>query len=307
VFLNVIIPSYRSRETIAGTIQPILDGRAKHDAQDPHPEFDITVVDSSDDGTSEYVRANFPDLKLIQLPERAYPGAARNRGVEATRGDVLCFIDSDAVPHENWLLSIEKLFSDRPGLAAAGGPVLNANPTEGYSRLAHWCEFSGYGRHAPQLQRRVLPTVNVAIRRTAFERYGPFIEDQFGNEDVLLFYRMFKAGEPILFVTDTDNEVYHRNKTSLEALYEHQRKLGESTGRARVKYDLPGSFLTRGGGSSLIPLIKTSLVGSRLLFQETAEFPLFLLHWPHVFRAMSFFAIGFREGVRNAREEVPSG
>jgi len=109
-----------------------------------------------------------------------------------------------------------------------------------------------------------------------------------------------------MFFADPGIDVYHRNKTSLEAIYEHQRKLGESTGRARVKYDLPGSFLTRPGGSYLIPIIKTSLIGTRLLFQETAEFPLFLRQFPHVFRAMSFFAEGFRQGVKNAREEVPS-
>ena len=294
MFLNVIIPSYRAGATIPLTIESIRKGR------DFPGRFDITVVDSSDDGTAELVRTQFPDLNLIKLGERAYPGAARNKGVEATKGDILCFIDADAYAAPDWLTAIHAYFEKNPDVAAVGGPVLNANPSGGWSRLAHWCEFSGYGPHAPEGPRRVQPTVNLAIRRDAFLKNGPFLEDQFGNEDVLLLYRMRKAGEKLHFIRSV--QVYHRNKTSLAEIYTHQYRLGECTGRARVLYDLPGSFLTRPGGSYLVPYVKSAFIKWRIIIQEPGEIGSFLINWPWVFKTMCHFARGFRHGVRHARD-----
>jgi len=301
VFLNVIIPSYRSSETIGRTLKSILANRETFPG-----EFDITVVDSTEPGPpetnalAEAIAGSGAEVSLIRLPKRAYPGAARNRGVEAARGDILCFIDADAYADTGWLQAIHSYMENNPDVGALGGPVLNANPSVGYSRLAHWCEFSGYGPHAPEGPRRVQPTVNVAVRRSVFEKHGPFLEDQFGNEDVLLFARMMLAGEKLHF--NRAVRVFHRNKTELKDIHLHQRRLGECTGRARAMYDLPGSFLTRPGGSLLVPLVKTHFIGWRLLTQETQEYPGFLVSWPRVFSAMCHFACGFAEGVQEAAE-----
>ena len=296
MILNVIIPSYRSKETIVRTIESVRANRDFYKG-----DFDITVVDSSDDDTAEVVKRQGSDVNLVRLTERAYPGAARNRGMESTKGDVICFVDADAYADSNWLREIHEYLDKNPDVDAVGGPVLNANPKEGFSRLAHWCEFSGYGLHAPEGERRVQPAVNVAIRRGAFEKYGPFLENQFGNEDVLLFHRMKQAGAKLHFVRSI--VVHHRNKTKLKDIYRHQRHLGECTGRARVLNNLPGSFLTRPGGSFLIPFIKTHFICVRLLTQDVPEFPWFMLHWWRVFRAMVEFARGFGEGAAQARRE----
>jgi glycosyltransferase involved in cell wall biosynthesis len=296
VFLNVIIPSYRAKATIGQAVQSVRANRAFGGG------FDITVVDSSDDETADVALAQDAQVNVIRLPERAYPGAARNRGVEATKGDVLCFIDADARAEAGWLGAIHDYLEKHADVAAVGGPVLNANPDEGWSRLAHWCEFSGYGPNAPEGPRRVQPTVNLAMRRSAFERCGPFLEHQFGNEDVLLVQNIRKAGEQLHFTRTM--RVYHRNKTTLEAIVQHQRLLGECTGRAAVLYDVPGAILARPGGSTLVPFIKTQFICWRLFSQEPNEFPSFLLHWPRVFVAMIGFARGFEEGVRDARRQA---
>jgi glycosyltransferase involved in cell wall biosynthesis len=299
VHLNVIIPSYRAGATIAQAINPVLDTIPQKSGSDF--TFDLTVVDSSDDNTAEIIRSQFPDVRLIKLPQRAFPGAARNRGVEATSGDVICFIDADAYPDSSWLENINDFLKKNPDIDAVGGSVLNANPLEGWSHLAHWCEFSGYGLHAPEGSRRVVPTVNVAIRRSAFMKFGPFLEDQFGNEDVLLFYRMMQAGSRLHF--SRSMIVYHRNKTTLDGIYSHQFKLGESSGRARVMYDLPGSFLTVPGGTALIPFVKLHFIGWRLFTQEQGEYLKYIGNKFRVFIAMCFLASGFRKGVADARRE----
>lgn len=298
MFLNVIIPSYRASDTIIRTIESVFDSAGNFDG-----DFDVTVVDSSDDNTAEIVAGSGFDVKLVRLSERAYPGKARNQGVSATEGDILCFIDSDAWAEKDWLKSIHDFLENHSEAGAVGGPVINGNPGEGFSQLAHWCEFSGYGENAPEGLRRVQPTVNVAIRREVFEKFGPFLEDQFGNEDVLVFDGMKKAGVQLHF--NRRQKVFHRNKTEIDKINRHQYTLGESTGRARTIYDLPGNFLTKPGMDFLIPLVKMHFVGWRILTQETDEFPTYMAGWWQVFNAMVWFARGFRDGARKAREDKP--
>jgi len=299
VYLNVIIPSYRASETITDCLRSVQTCRDFSSA-----EFDITVIDSSPAGdtTRDLVRSIGFDVKLIELPDRAFPGRGRNVGVENTSGDILCFIDADARADKLWIQLIQDFLQKNSTIDAVGGAVLNGNPDDGYSYLAHWCEFSGYGTGAPEGVRRVQPTVNVAIRRSAFEKYGPFLEYQFGNEDVLLFQNMKANGSQLHF--QKGQIVYHRNKTVLDDIFSHQYKLGESTGRARVKYNLPGSFLQNPALSWLVPLIKTHFIGYRLLTQESGEFGRFITKWPHVFKAMTHFYRGFKNGVRAEKEDA---
>jgi len=213
VRLNIIIPSYCASETISDCLKSV------HACRDVcNIDFDITVVDSSpdSDATREKVKTIGFDVQLIELPDRAFPGRGRNIGVKNTSGEILCFIDADAVADSNWINAINEKLSLDTAIDAVGGAVLNGNAGSGFSWLAHWCEFSGYGKGAPEGPRRVQPTVNVAIRREAFDKYGPFLEDQFGNEDVLLFQRMKKDGSILHF--QRSQVVYHRNKTELDSI-----------------------------------------------------------------------------------------
>ena len=47
--------------------------------------------------------------------------AAMNVGLDAARGDIICFIDDDAVPHSDWLAKIETHFLRDPELVGLGG------------------------------------------------------------------------------------------------------------------------------------------------------------------------------------------
>jgi len=301
VRLNIIIPSYQASETIGDCLRSV---HACRDVSDI--DFDITVVDSSPHGdtTRDIVKTIGFDLQLIELPERAFPGRGRNVGVQNTSGDILCFIDADAVADSNWIKAIYDKLTTETGIDAVGGAVLNKNsapPNHNYSWLAHWCEFSGYGLGAPEGPRRVQPTVNVAIRREAFDKYGPFLEEQFGCEDVLLFQRMKNDGSILYF--QCSQVVYHRNKTKLDDIFNHQYKLGESTGRARVTYDLPGSFLQNPALSWLVPFIKTHFVGYRLYSQERSEYNRYLKNTHLVMKAMNHFYRGFKDGVKSVKGE----
>jgi GT2 family glycosyltransferase len=89
-----------------------------------HPAFEVVVVDGpSSDGTAEMLTA-FADRARLATCSEASLGVSRNIGVELAAGDIVAFIDDDAVPRANWLELLAAQFSDER-VAAVGGPVFD--------------------------------------------------------------------------------------------------------------------------------------------------------------------------------------
>src|SRR5438105_15944211 len=97
--VSIVIASYNARGTIAACLGSLT-------AQVDAPPCEIIVVDSSNDGTAEVVRRDFPAVRLIELPRRVHPGNARNRGVAAARGAILAFTDADCTVDSGWVRAI---------------------------------------------------------------------------------------------------------------------------------------------------------------------------------------------------------
>src|SRR5690242_5985161 len=63
---SVIIPSYCSARTISACLMALL-------RQDIQLSYEIIVVDSSPDETADLVRGDFPQVRLIHLPQKTGP------------------------------------------------------------------------------------------------------------------------------------------------------------------------------------------------------------------------------------------
>ena len=66
-------------------------------AAEPHEQFgEILVVDdASADDSVAWLRAHYPAVRIVALPVNRGPGAARNAGLDAARGDLVLFQDND--------------------------------------------------------------------------------------------------------------------------------------------------------------------------------------------------------------------
>lgn len=87
-----------------------------------HPRFEIVVV--ADRAGHEAVSAMgwATRVKLVPFDE-ANISAARNAGIAAAAGELVAFIDDDAVPEPSWLFHLLAPF-ERPDVLATGGYVL---------------------------------------------------------------------------------------------------------------------------------------------------------------------------------------
>lgn len=88
-FVSVVVITMNRREVLAPCLESLR-------AQD-YPHREIIVVDNaSTDDTVEYMKATYPDVRLVALPTNEGVSGGRNRGAEAARGEICVFIDDDA-------------------------------------------------------------------------------------------------------------------------------------------------------------------------------------------------------------------
>jgi glycosyltransferase involved in cell wall biosynthesis len=77
----------------------------------PADRFEILMVDNnSTDGSADIVR-KFDRFRLLnETRQGSY--AARNRGIQEARGEIVAFTDPDCVPRDNWLEQIARAMAD---------------------------------------------------------------------------------------------------------------------------------------------------------------------------------------------------
>ena len=105
--ISVVIPLYNKRDTIIRALNSVF-------RQTIQPEEIIVVNDGSTDGSELIVsELKCPVVKLINQ-ENAGVSAARNRGINESKGDWLAFLDSDDEWMPDFLVTIKSLSEKYP-------------------------------------------------------------------------------------------------------------------------------------------------------------------------------------------------
>jgi glycosyltransferase involved in cell wall biosynthesis len=95
--------------------------------QQSYPRFEvIVVVGPTRDHTLEMLQEFNGRIRLLRCPT-ANLSQSRNIGLHAARGDIVAYIDDDAVPSYHWLAQLARLFAN-PNLVGTGGKVYCIRP-----------------------------------------------------------------------------------------------------------------------------------------------------------------------------------
>lgn len=85
--ISVVIPTFNRKDLLKRALESIL---AQKDIV-----FEVVIMDDgSRDGTGDMIRKEFPQINYF-WQENQGPAAARNRGIERSRGEWIAFLDSD--------------------------------------------------------------------------------------------------------------------------------------------------------------------------------------------------------------------
>ena len=241
---SLIVTTYNRKEALRRCIESTF-------RQKVPPDEIVVADDGSREDTAETVRelarlSPVPLLHVWQPDEGFRAAASRNRGIAASTGDYIIFVDGDMVLHP--LFIVDHLKIATPGQWIQGGRVLlNAKTTErvlasGESQLGFWsCGIANRQNavRSPLLAFlfrqpwRTSPTkgvrCNMSLWREDIERVNGFDESfvGWGNEDCEFVVRLANAGVVRrnlkfaaiafhLYHPERSKDAVHRNAAILE-------------------------------------------------------------------------------------------
>ena len=209
--ISIVIPVFNQGESLHRCLRAL--GAQTY----PHNRFEVLVVDNGSASPVAEMVESFPFARCIR---EAKPGsyAARNRGIVASRADLLAFTDADCVPTATWLErgvgSIRRL--PRPG--GVGGRIELAFH-EAQRRTAAELFESIFGfRQEQYIGWGFAATANLFTTRNTFDRVGLFDEQLMSGGDQKWGHRLQAQGLAQQYADDVC--VVHPARRTLGQLFQ---------------------------------------------------------------------------------------
>jgi GT2 family glycosyltransferase len=187
--LSIIMPAYRSHQTIAASLQSFLE--QDHAA-------DLVVVDSSPDEHTAEIVAAFPDVRLLRPGRRLLPHAARNEGARATDTPLLLFTDPDIYAEPGSVAALVRARERHGGAVFAAV----ANAGDGWlERGLHVTKFDEWLAGGPERELELGPSSGLLCTRESFDLVGGF-RTELMIGDALFSWALRDAGVALHLVPD---------------------------------------------------------------------------------------------------------
>jgi glycosyltransferase involved in cell wall biosynthesis len=181
--VSVIIPTHNR----AALLQRALDSVFSQWGLGVEFDLDVIVIDDGSADSTASIVGEYAQVRLLRLPTHRGPSAARNAGIEASRGAFICFLDDDDI----WL----------PGRLKLQIPVLEAQPEAGavYSQVFHTLTGKPFPASSRAVSGSIFNTLlsgncmcshSVLIRSEALKKTGYFDESLSIGEDWDLWLRL---------------------------------------------------------------------------------------------------------------------
>ena len=235
--VSVIIPTYQHADFVGEAINSVL-------AQ-AYTDYEIILVDDgSTDGTKQIAAAYGNQIRYIYQDNRGL-SAARNTGIQASKGQYVSFLDADDVWLPNKLKlevefldthpSVKLVYSNYSYFGSRRGPKRT-----GFEGIPL---SSGYGLKELFLNNPILPSA-VLVRKSCFEKVGLFDESLVQCEDLDMWLRIAASFEidyidiPLAKYRLHDRNMHLETEGNIRGFIAMRRKCIESNKLLLNKIDL---------------------------------------------------------------------
>jgi len=216
---SVVIPNWNGKDLLARYLPSVVAALAGN------PANEIVVVDNgSTDGSAEFVRSTFPQVKLLALDRNWGFGGGSNAGFRAAANEIVVLLNSDMRVEEDFLAPLLEGFAD-PQVFAVSCQIFFSDPgkiREETGLTQGWWQDGGL-----RVRHRIDPAVDClfpcfyggggscAFRRGMFLELGGFdaLLAPFYLEDTDLGYLAWKRGWKVLY--QPRSVVYHEHRGTI--------------------------------------------------------------------------------------------
>jgi GT2 family glycosyltransferase len=194
LLLSIVMPVRQG----ANVLPQSLSALAASDL--PRAEWELIVVDDVSTDDTVAIAAQYADVIIRLSGKSRGPAYARNRGFEASRGDIIVFIDADVCVHRETLREFADAFRRQPDIAAVFGAYDASPPGAGVvSQFRNLMHHYVHTRNPGEAE--TFWAGCGAIRAHDFEEVGMFDEWHYHRpqiEDIELGRRLRQHGRRIL-------------------------------------------------------------------------------------------------------------
>ena len=198
-FVSVIIPFKNNLDEVS-KIQKRLVAQTY-----PSEKFEILFIDNGSEDKFEVIQIDGFQCKILEEEEHLNsPYSARNRGIEAARGEIIAFIDANSFPEPDWVeQGVIKMMQKNADLIA--GEVRFTFGKKATAAMVADSMTSIQMENAV-MNRGVAYTANLFIKKWVFDQVGLFEEGIRSGGDVRFTgkatsegYQLFYCKEAVVF------------------------------------------------------------------------------------------------------------
>ena len=120
-FVSIIVNNFKNTDKLEVCLPSIQVS--------DYPRFEILVSDCVTNNIGNWIKSNFPKVKLIHFDEDIGPAASRNAGLALSdsTSKYIVFVDNDTKMHPQWLRNLVNSLENDSKIGAAQPLLLKMN------------------------------------------------------------------------------------------------------------------------------------------------------------------------------------
>jgi glycosyltransferase involved in cell wall biosynthesis len=219
--ISVIVCVYNANDIIISGQRTIFSC-LKNLANQSYPlkKYEILIIDDESTDGSFDLLLNFinneldfeSSIRLLRI-EHGGLSVARNFGIKSAIGEIIAFIDQDAIPEIDWLVNISIPFKFNADFTGGQINLLNSdNWVSKFLQKTRYKQFFG-----PEIYHNQFVGCNMAIKKDVFIKMGGFHENFISYGDESTFFERINGN--FKYLPATNATVFHKQPNSIKSFF----------------------------------------------------------------------------------------